>query len=547
MDWHKRGRPRIKGKASVQAKMDVNDGVTGMSVMLPETETNYHAASRLARDMASWWTTRTSPDSALLPEMNVISARVEDLIRNNGPARGYRKTIIDNVVGPRVTCKPNPDQITIGRTLSDDWSRIVQGQWETFADATWFDAGGRHTFHSMTRLAMGSLVQNGEAIALPMWIIGNGRGGSSRWNTRLQMVHPARLSQPHTEPETIDFRGGIEFDQYGAPKTYHIRKTHPGEYTLTVDSFVWEPVPAEMSWGRPRVIHFYNQEDIGQTRGVAELTSVLRQFKMLDRYELEELRLAVMNSLVFAALETPLDTEGVAALFGTNEDMTGLNAYYEMLQNVQINMRGGSMPVLPPGTKMNPFVPTRPSSSVDPFTTVMLRHIASGLSIPYELLAKDFSKTNYSSARAALLEAWRYFNSVRQLVIDHWAKVIYDLWFEEAVNRGRIPDCTPDDYYNNQVAWTRAKWLFAPRGWVDPVKEAKGIQIRKDTGTTTLEDICGEQGHDWTDVLEQQQRENALAEQLGVPLPHVEKKASASGDLLDNLDANVSGGDSIGD
>jgi lambda family phage portal protein len=545
MDWHKRGRPRIKGKTP--AKMAADDGFFGASVMLPETETSYHAGSRVARDMASWWTTRVSPDSALLPEMDRISARVEDLIRNNGPARGYKQTIIDNVVGPRVTCKPNPDQVTLGRTLSDDWSRIVQGQWETFADATWFDAGGRHTFHSMTRLAVGSLVQNGEAIALPMWIIGNGRGGSSRWNTHLQMVHPARLSQPNSETETISFRGGIEFDQYGAPAAYHIRKTHPGDYGLTIEQFEWERIPAEMTWGRPRVIHLYIQDDIGQTRGVAALTSVLRQFKMLDRYELEELRLSVLNSLVFAALETPLDAEGVSTLFGTSEDLTGMTGYYDMLQNVTVNMRGGSMPVLPPGTKMSPFIPTRPSGSVDPFTTVMLRHIASGLSIPYELLVKDFSKTNYSSARAALLEAWRYFNSLRQSVMDHWARVIYDLWFEEAVNRGRIPDCTPDDYYNNQVAWTRAKWLFAPRGWVDPVKESKGIQIRKDTGTTTLEDICGEQGHDWTDVLEQQQRENALAEQLGVPLPHVEKKTSPNDGIGLGGDANISGGDTIGD
>jgi lambda family phage portal protein len=545
MDWHKRGRPRIKAKTGAQAKMDIGDGMTGTSVMRPETETSYHAASRVARDMASWWTARVSPDTALLPEMDRISARVEDLIRNNGPARGYRQTIVDNVVGPRVTCKPNPDQITIGRTLSDDWSRIVQGQWETFADATWFDAGGRHTFHSMTRLAVGSLVQNGEAVALPLWIIGNGRGGSSRWNTRLQMVHPARLSQPHNKPETLDFRGGIELDQYGAPARYHIRKTHPGEVGLTIDSFDWEVVPVEMSWGRARVIHLYNQDDIGQTRGVAALTSVLRQFKMLDRYELEELRVAVLNSLVFAALETPLDTEGVAALFGTSEDMSGFSGYYDMLQNVQVNMRGGSMPVLPPGTKMNPFVPTRPSSAVDAFTTVMLRHIASGLNIPYELLAKDFSKTNYSSARAALLEAWRYFNSVRQLVVDHWSKVIYDLWFEEAVNRGRIPDCAPDDYYNNQVAWTRAKWLFAPRGWVDPVKEAKGLQIRMDTGTETLEDVCGEQGRDWIDTIDQQAAENAYAQSKGVPLPHVEKKPASDNAAVGG--DNVSGGDTIGD
>jgi lambda family phage portal protein len=209
-------------------------------------------------------------------------------------------------------------------------------------------------------------------------------------------------------------------------------------------------------------------------------------------------------------------------------------------------MRGGALIPIPPGTTMKPFMPPRGMSELEPFSVLMLRNIAAGLDYPYELLTKDFSKTNYSSARAALLEAWRTFQAKRQLVIDHWIRPIYDLWFEEAVNRGRIPECTPADYYNNQVAWTRAKWLFAPRGWVDPLKEARGVQIRKDAGITTLEDLAGEQGMDWVDMLEQQARENERADLLGVPRPHVAKKAApgAGADAGQNLqDAADIGGD----
>ena len=51
----------------------------------------------------------------------------------------------------------------------------------------------------------------------------------------------------------------------------------------------------------------------------------------------------------------------------------------------------------------------------------VLRHIGTGLNIPLELLMKDFSKTNYSSARAALIEAWRFFNGRRSWIINYWA------------------------------------------------------------------------------------------------------------------------------
>lgn len=504
----------------------------GASQMVPEVETSFAAASRRARDMASWPAWRISPDAAHLPEQDTINARIEDLVRNNGLAAGARRTLVDNVIGPRVTCKPNPDRIQLNRTPEwvQEWSRAVESEWATFADTPWFDAGGRHTFHSATRLAVRSLATNGEALALPLWIVGNGRGDSSRWNTRLQMVHPARLSNPDGRADDETLRGGIELNIYGEPVAYHIRKAHPGDWNINTTTMQaeWERIPALQSWGRIRVIHLYEQEDIGQSRGISAMTGVLRQFKMLDKYHLEELRVAVLNSMIFAALETPLDQDGIASLFGETPEASIAN-YYQMVNETQVNMRGGAIVGMPPGTTMKPFVPTRPNSALDSFSTVMLRHIAAGLNMPYELLVKDFSKTNYSSARAALLEAWRYFNSMRQLLIDHWIRPIYDLWFEEAVNRNRIPDIEPADYYKAQVSWTRAKWLFAPRGWVDPVKEAKGVQIRKDAGITTLEDIAGEQGLDWTDMLEQQKRENDLADELGVPRPHVEKKAAGDG------------------
>jgi lambda family phage portal protein len=426
MEWTKRGRPRIKARTAARMDMGGSYGspAGGASPMLPEVETRYAAASRRARDMASWPAWRISPDAALLPEQDAINARIEDLTRNNGIARSARRTLVDNVIGPRVTCKPNPDQHTIGRPLSPDWQRTVQGEWETFADTTWFDAGGRHTFHSATRLAVNSLASNGEALALPTWIQGNGRGTFSRWFTCLQMVHPARLSNPDGRSDDINIRGGIELNERGEPIAYNIEKTHPGDTARGLALREWETIPAYQTWGRVRVIHLYDQEDVGLTRGVSALASVLRQFAMLDKFSTERLRLAVLDSLMFAALETPLDSQGVQELFGEPGEANPMGAYYEALQEWQVNIRGGALIPIPPGTTMKPFMPPRGMSELEPFSVLMLRNIAAGLDYPYELLTKDFSKTNYSSARAALLEAWRTFQAKRQLVIDHWIRPI---------------------------------------------------------------------------------------------------------------------------
>jgi lambda family phage portal protein len=509
--WNQRGAPGIRG------------GRSRAVMAMPEVETAHHAASSLAKDMASWPTFRMSPDAALLPELDTINARVDDLVRNNGIAAGAERTFVDNVIGPRITCKPNPDYVRLGKTSDwvDGWAREVEAEFRTFTDTDWFDAGLRYNFHVSTRLQARMIAAGGEALALPLWTKRNG----SYWNTCLQLVDPARLSNPFGQSETANFRGGIELDPVTTAATaYHIRKTHPGDALGLFGSLSgaeWERIPAYMPWGRRRVIHIYESERVGQTRGKAVIASVARQFKMFDHMNREQLRLAVLNSLIFAALETPLNAEQIEGIFGQSEKP--MEAYQASLDDWRIQMKGGSMVTLPPGTTMKPFAPNQQLSGLDTFATVMLRSIGTGLNMPYELVFRDFSKTNYSSARASLLEAWRYFASVRQFIIDHWCWAIYDLWFEEACQRGRIPDCTPDGYYANQVAWTRAKWIFAGRGWVDPFKEARAATERMKSKISTLADECGEQGRDWREQIEQDAREQAYQKQsyeaLGLSWP----------------------------
>lgn len=510
----------------------------------PETETSHHAASMAAKDMATWPTFRMSPDAALLPEMDTISARVDDLVRNNGIAAGAERTFVDNVVGPRIHCKPDPDRIVIGKTASwvDGWSREVESLFRTFTDTDWFDAGLRYNFHVSTRLQARMIAATGEALALPLWTKRNG----SRWMTCMQLVDPARLSQPMGKQDTSIFRGGIELDPVTTAATaYHIRKCHPGDLFNGMGALFgigeWERIPAYQSWGRRRVVHLFESERVGQTRGKAVVTSVARNFRMLDKMNTEQLRLAVLNSLVFAALETPLDPQQINDIFASDDpSVSPMEAYQEQLSGWRVNMQGGAMLTLPPGTQMKPFAPNTTMSGLDTFATVMLRSIGAGLNMPYELVFRDFSKTNYSSARASLLEAWRYFASVRQFITDHWCNVVFDLWFEEAVQRGLIPDCTPDDYYRNQIAWTRCKWIFAGRGWVDPLKEAKAASERLKSKISTLADEAGEQGRDWRDLVEQDGREQAYQREvytsLGLPWPPVVAGAGAKSDAASDAE-----------
>ena len=196
-----------------------------------------------------------------------------------------------------------------------------------------------------------------------------------------------------------------------------------------------------------------------------------------------------------------------------------------------------------PGDKVAPFTPSRPNAAYGTFVENILRHIGTGLNLPFELLMKDFSKTNYSSARAALMEAWRFFMGRRQWLATYWARPVYELWLEEAINKDLIE---APGFYGNKALWTRCKWIGPGRGWIDPVKEAQASKIRMEIGLSTLEDECAIQGLDWEEVLEQRAREQTKMQELGLPLPCIEPSTNDNSSETDNENMEQSNGRTVG-
>jgi lambda family phage portal protein len=307
-------------------------------------------------------------------------------------------------------------------------------------------------------------------------------------------------------------RQGVEINGRGAPVAYHIRETHPLDLAMMQLTANWQRVPARTRTGRRRVIHAYEHERVGQHRGVPLFAPILSSFRMLDRYQRTEMQTAVVNSLIAAFIETTASAEQLAQFFDLDFEQ-----YLGARQQWQGSLEGGAILQMPPGDRVTAFTPNRSATAFDSFCTSTLRHIATGLNMPYELLVKDFSKTNYSSARAALLEAWRYFNGRRKWLATYWAQPVYELWLEEAVRRGFVE---APEFNRMRHAYTRARWIGAGRGWIDPVKEATAAKLRMEVSVSTLEDECAEQGKDWEETLEQLAREKARREELGLgPAP----------------------------
>lgn len=480
-----------------------------------------HEAASSIPELRKWLVTKGSADADLLPDLDTLRERQRDLGRNNGIAAGYFRTMGDNVVGtgPRLAMMPDYRALGRDKQWAQEYSQLVESNFRSFAESREIDVRGQLDFGLMSRQVFYSTLMNGDAVVLPLW---NPRPQPMyRWATQLQVIESDRLSNPNNSMDTEQLRGGVKIDSYGRPLGYHIQSTHPGDRFWSLGNFNrWTFIEAETAWGRKRVIHTFDPERTGQNRGRPVLTAVMKQFRMLDKYQSTEMQAAVINAVIAAFLETPLDGTAASELLGTAEGVNNnekLNAYQSLQQNVAVPLDGSMVMTLPPGTKMNAWSPNRPSDAFGPFIDAVVRNMSAGLNLPYELLMKDFSRVNYSSARAALLEAYRFFATHRKWLKVFWLDEVLKLWMEEAISYGLL-GITLEEYYQNQYAYTNCTWIWPGRGWVDPVKEAQASEIRMNAGISTLQQECAEQGKDWEEVLEQLAVEAARKAELRLNL-----------------------------
>lgn len=481
---------------------------------------SYRAGDVMSQEMARWRPSPGAPDAEFLPSRDTIVGRIRDLVRNSGWASGAVTRELDSVIGSRLRLSAKPDYKAVG--LDADWAREfgrqIEAHWRLWAyDPRRFCDAARHTsIPGLFGQGYRHATVDGDGLGVLYWL--PDRGG--RYATTLQIVDPDRLSNPLGMMETNHLRGGVERDEYGAAVAYHFRKAHPYDwFDWGGDRYQWERVERETPWGRPRVVHFFDKQRAGQTRGVSRFTAVVEPFKMLNQYSRVELQAAVINAILGAWIETASDRSAIVDSIDPDNAMA-LTEYRQGYYNSNpVTFGGARIPILSTGDKVNVLQSARPASGYADFEAACLRNISAATGQSYEQVSNDWSKVNYSSARAALIEVWRSLSSRREAFGDGFCTPIYAAFVEEQVMTGRIelPPGTPD-FHDAMAAYCRCKWIGPGRGWVDPLKEAQAAELRMQLGLSTLEDEVAEQGGDWEENIEQLARE-IEAMPLGVMHP----------------------------
>lgn len=486
----------------------------------------YEGASARSRELASYQPASRSADLDLAPAKRMADARSRDLARNDAGLQNGVASRVDNIVGAYFMLNAKPNSAQLFGKEDTDWEDEFQEEVEEkfAADAEsiecHLDASGRNTLTEMVRLAVEQETVYGEVLASAEWISEYGRP----CGTAIQMIDSDRLSTPPNKMADRNISMGVQKNSYGKPIGYHVRMDHPSEWR-SGQSYKWQYVPAQMKWGRRQMIHLFQQHRPSQSRGIGVMVSAISEMKMSKQFRQIVLQNAILNATFAATIESDLDSATVLQMLGGEmvtpeavQDM--LTSYMAGHYNTMSALMGGSknlhidgvkIPHLPPGTKLNLNGAGQGGALGTDFEVSLNRVMAAALGLSYEQFSRDYSNTNYSSARAAMGETYKAMLAIKRNIADRFASMIYRLWLEEMLNKGEITSIRrnmPNWYEGRNREWyAGAEWVGASRGQIDELKETQAAILRMDNGLSTLEIETARLGQDWRRQLRQMKRE----------------------------------------
>lgn len=489
----------------------------------------YDGASRQSRELAKYNPSTKSADLDMAPAKKMADARSRDLGRNDAFLQNGIESRKDNIVGHyfMLNAKPNSTRL-FGKedvTWEDEFSEEAEELFAADAESIecFMDATGRNTLTQLVRLAIEQHTIYGEVLASVEWIPEFGRTCA----TAINLIDTDRLSTPPTKADDKNVTLGVQMDPvYHRPIGYHIRMAHPSDWR-SGNAYEWKYVPARMTFGRRQMIHLFDQHRPAQSRGLGVMVSAIPEMKMAKQFRQIVLQNAILNATFAATIESDtLDPAMIYQMLG-GEDCTPesietlMTSYMAGHFNTMSKLMGGSknlhidgvkIPHLPPGTKLNLNGAGQGGPLGTDFEESLNRVMAAALGLSYEQFSRDYSNTNYSSARAAMGETFKAMMAVKRAIADRFASMVFRLWMEEMLNKGEfttIKRRMPNWYEGRNREWYSAcDWIGASRGQIDELKETQAAILKINNGLSTIELETAKMGHgDWRKQMRQLKRE----------------------------------------
>lgn len=472
---------------------------------------SHGGASRSATWARGYRSESLSPKSDIEENRKLLRERTRDLAMNAPIATAAVSSTRTSCVGPGLVPKPKIDYEFLG--ISEDEAVLlkqkIKKEFSVWATSSLCDVCDLNNFYELQQIVFSDWLKNGEEFVLIRYE--EKETNYMPYQLRLKLVPADRVSTPDSLDGDYDgydrelpggntIMNGVEINRDGKAVAYYISSTFPGEYSTRVST--WQRVCKRgEKTGNPNILHIFNADTAEQYRGVPFLAPVIQAIKQMTRYTEAEIMAAVINSMF--------------ALFICTEDGNGSNNFIGAEGPVavddrddRISLGSGTINFLRTGEKVEAVESQHPSGNFDAFVKSMCNMIGAALEISPEVLLKKFG-SNFSASKGALNETWQSFSMRRKWFVDDFCQPVYELWFAEAVSKGRIkaPGFFTDPLIRK--AYTNVSWTGPAQGCLDPLKEVNAAQKRIYNGLSTHEDECAAMnGSDFDDNVRTLQNEN---------------------------------------
>lgn len=470
-----------------------------------------YASAKASRLTAGWQTNNSSADSELVSSLTSLRSRSRALVRDASYAKRAKVVVQNNVIGSGIGMQA---QVMTSRdALNDRINDAIEEAFKRWSLADSCHTGGAMHFADLERAAMGQVFAAGEVFFRKHY----SAFGGSDVPYALELIEAERLADEFAAPGPTRsgalLRMGIEVDNYYRPVAYWIRDRHPGEVQLNINQVdKLTRVPAD------QIIHLRVVDRWPQTRGEPWMHAAVRKLNDMDGYSEAEIVAARSAASYMGFIQTPDGNNPLAQPEADGTNTTELTP--------------GVIETLAPGETFNSFSPNRPNPNMDPFMRMMLREVAAGVGVSYESLSRDYSQSNYSSSRLALLDDRDLWRVLQGWFIRSFRDIVHKEWLQQAVLAGAIAEINVAEYASNKSKFEAV--VYKPRGWtwIDPTKEVEAYKQAVRCGFTTVSDVIAQTngGTDLEDVLNGRRRELDMMEEKDLVFdtdPAVNLKADA--------------------
>ncbi|GJL93480.1 phage portal protein [Hyphococcus sp.] len=464
----------------------------------------YEGGARSRRDTARFNPLGGGPEADLHLDLPTLRARSRDLYRNTPIARGAVNEKVSFVVGAGHIVDPqiNRDLLGLSVDQATEWEGLAAQLFRAHARSNDIHAGRSMNFAELEALTLKTTLLSGDMLTFERFISRKG----AILSTCVQLVEGDRLVNPNGAGDTSAISGGVKRDADGAPVSYYVLDTHPGEYTLgAANKGEWYPAFAPD--GRRRVHHHYFHHRPGQVRGEPFLAPVIASLKQLERYSEAELMAAVINSC-FAITSKTENGEGLDLVAETAGD-----------EKQEISLTESGMIVdLAQDESVESFTPGRPSASFDPFFRAIVSQMAVALDTSEEVLMRSF-KASYSASRGAIEIAYRFAQSYEAWIISKFCQPVYEAVIAEAVARNilKAPGFFSDPFVRS--AWLNAAWTGPARLSLNPKAESDADKLDLEMGITDKYRLAAKRGNLFDNVAENRAKSKRFEESLDIGAP----------------------------